>query len=78
MNRGEPTTGSSSLSASEAGSGIQSLPCNANPAVPGTVDADLRASGRAEPLAARYLLGCIIGLDGMRRPFNIEQVINQG
>jgi hypothetical protein len=42
-----------------------------------SVDADLRASGRAEPLAARYLLGCIIGLDGKGRPFNIEQMVGQ-
>jgi hypothetical protein len=42
-----------------------------------SVDADLRASGRAEPLAARYLLGCIIGLDGIGRLFNIEQVISR-
>jgi hypothetical protein len=31
----------------------------------------------AEPLAARYLLGAIIGLDGMSYPFNIEQAIHR-
>jgi hypothetical protein len=31
----------------------------------------------AEPLAARYLLEAIIGLDGMLDPFNIEQAIHQ-
>jgi len=37
----------------------------------------LRASDRAKPLAARYVLERIIGLDGTPRPFNIEQIINQ-
>jgi hypothetical protein len=41
-----------------------------------SIDVDLSASGRAEPLACA-LLPSIIGLDGTFHPFNIEQVINQ-
>ncbi len=41
-----------------------------------SIDVDLSASGRAEPLAVR-LLRSIIGLDGTPRLFNIEQVTSQ-
>jgi hypothetical protein len=41
-----------------------------------SIDVDLSASGRAEPLALR-LLRSIIGLDGSTRLFNIEQVDSQ-
>jgi hypothetical protein len=41
-----------------------------------SIDVDLRASGRAEPLALR-LLPSIIGLDGTLQRFNIEQEINR-
>jgi hypothetical protein len=63
--------------ASEAGSGIWFLLSRkADQAGRASVDVDLSASGRAEPLAFR-LLPSIIGLDGMLHLFNIEQVINQ-
>ena len=59
MNSGEPTTGSSSESASDAGNGIQS---------------SLRGFEAGERSAPAGFLRCIIGLDGTLLLFNIEQV----
>src|SRR5689334_3082528 len=64
MNSGEPTTGSSSELASEAGNGIPFLLCRARPVVrSASVDVDLRASGsggaagRALHVAVHYRAG---------------------